>query len=125
MPSVNTLNARSIGACTVIDVRAIGTADRKRPVLRRLAARSRGRGRQRVARVSFRLSEASRVRIRLARKLGGRYRRVLELLRSLPAGRTRLTLARRRGRSLRPGSYQSSKCSSTVSLSHSIGTCGQ
>ena len=87
---------------------AIGTADGKAPVLRRLSGHSRRRGRRRVARVSFRLSEAARVRIRLARRVGGRYRRVLTLVRSLPAGRSKLTLARRRGRSLRRGSYRAS-----------------
>src|SRR5215218_9059629 len=83
---------------------AIGTADRKRPVLRRLSVRTR----RRRVRLSLRLSEASRVRVRLARRMGRRYRRVDWFVRSLPAGRTKLTLAGRRGPSLGPGSYRAS-----------------
>ena len=83
-------------------------ADGRSPVIKHLAVRDFGaRGLSTAVRPQFRfvLSEAAEVRILIARRAGGRFRRVTSLVRSTPAGDNHLTYGGRAG-GLRPGRYR-------------------
>jgi hypothetical protein len=92
---------------------AMGPADGSSPVIRRLSVRLGDFGvtgagvPRRAVRPQFRfvLSEAAQVRISVARFAGGRFRPVSSLVRSMPAGKNRVTYSRP-GHGLRPGRYR-------------------
>lgn len=92
---------------------AMGLADGRSPVIRRLSVRlgnfgaTRARAPQRAVRPQFRfvLSEAAEVRISVERRAEGRFQRVRSLIRSMPAGKNRVTYSRP-GQGLRPGRYR-------------------
>jgi hypothetical protein len=89
---------------------AMGPADRRSPVIRRLSVRLRdfgAPGLSTAVRPQFRfvLSEAAEVRISIARRAGGRFRPVTSLVRSTPAGANHLTYGGRAG-GLRPGRFR-------------------
>jgi hypothetical protein len=92
---------------------AMGPADRRSPVIRRVSVRlrdlgaTRARARRRAVRPQFRLalSEAAEVRISVERRAEGRFRPVRSLIRSLPAGKNHVTYSRH-ARGLRPGNYR-------------------
>jgi hypothetical protein len=92
---------------------ALGPADGRSPVIKRLsvrlgdfgAARARGARGQLRPRFRFTLSEAAEVRISIERRAEGRFRPVRSLVRSMPAGKNHVTYTRS-ARGLRPGRYR-------------------
>jgi hypothetical protein len=89
---------------------AMGPADGRSPVIKRLSARLRdfgAPGLRRAVRPQFRfvLSEAAEVRISVARRAGGQFRPVASLATSMPAGANHVTYRGRAG-GLRPGRYR-------------------
>jgi len=89
---------------------AMGPADGRPPVVKRLSVRLRdfgAPGLRKAVRPQYRLvlSEAAEVRISIARRAGGRFRPVTSLARSMPPGANHLTYGGRAG-GLRSGRYR-------------------
>jgi hypothetical protein len=110
---------------------AMGPADRRSPVIKRLSVRlgdfgaTRARAPRKAVRPQFRfvLSEAAEVRLSVERLAGGRFRPVSSLVRSMPAGKNHVTYMRP-GRGLRPGRYRARisarDCGGRRSKSHAV-----
>jgi hypothetical protein len=79
-------------------------ADTAAPIVRRFRATPSVFAAKRGTRLRYTLSEDARVTVRLQRRVGGRHRTVVRLVRTAAAGANRLRLKSKR--SLRPGRYR-------------------